>query len=781
MNSYQSYHTNTSFQSSSSSSCREEDIKVRSSNCIRGSRSSSSNSNNDMSSSDVQLSTRRVHSTIGRTWSTQSLLKWMIFITTIVVVFLVIGNNNSYQTTYSSSSSSKMSHENHDQPTTTSAQQQQERMTTFHSWLQSIQQAVMTSHGEKYYNSDKKNEHVYPHEDILNMDDETTMSNQIKPPFLGSSSSSKLHSTSLPMPAGVNFGSWLSLEDYFYVGNDGATEVATPDNNTAAICLPPLHTGEYGPKWQSETDLFMNLCHQIGIKKALMVFHAHRTSYIDYDTDLPLLYHLGIQSIRVPISWCLTDYDPSTIDIKTTNNTNRDSGGSGSRDSSGNRNSTSNSSDDTDLLLYQQYTCQDPFYPDIYWPAVPKSILISLLESCSKYNVSVVFDIHTYPGATSIGTFSGLWPKWSKFWTDGDRPEEYTKHHTLDVGRTIYSNFVHWIEQLAIDHPVAFHGLRGISSMNEPAHLAGLFGPGAIAHPDRVSFLPNLPNDIAQSYLQKLNQETIVGEDEKTKRKMFPHHRKNHTTNFTIIPDGPHLRVFLWLSDSVQIFRESKLPSLGKQLHINIHESIFHPTILPKNESTNHTYENAAIQLIGSWWRTTTSYQERTSWCILDVHHYHAWDDNCQGASDGISFGNYTCSDTIQREQTLNKCAAWVHDTYRTTIDEQCGDGTKLISAEFSSSTHHFVKHACNDVTTLRSTYTKQLLMALKSNVELFYWSYKMPYGGAFRSAWSFTHLMYRFGILSQPDEPIYNCQTKNHNHEQPDQPPPIDPIFDNP
>ena len=58
------------------------------------------------------------------------------------------------------------------------------------------------------------------------------------------------------LPYGVNLGSWLSLEDYFYVGNTGAVEVATPDDNAAAVCLPPLHLGQEGaPAWQSETDL----------------------------------------------------------------------------------------------------------------------------------------------------------------------------------------------------------------------------------------------------------------------------------------------------------------------------------------------------------------------------------------------------------------------------------------------------------------------------------------------------------------------------------------------
>jgi len=33
-----------------------------------------------------------------------------------------------------------------------------------------------------------------------------------------------------------------------------------------------------------------------------------------------------------------------------------------------------------------------------------------------------------------------------------------------------------------------------------------------------------------------------------------------------------------------------------------------------------------------------------------------------------------------------------------------------------------------------------------------------MTYGGAFRPAWSFKHLMYLLGVLPRPDESNYNC-----------------------
>lgn len=33
-----------------------------------------------------------------------------------------------------------------------------------------------------------------------------------------------------------------------------------------------------------------------------------------------------------------------------------------------------------------------------------------------------------------------------------------------------------------------------------------------------------------------------------------------------------------------------------------------------------------------------------------------------------------------------------------------------------------------------------------------------MPYGGAFRNAWSFKQLMYLMGVWDEPDERLYDC-----------------------
>jgi hypothetical protein len=151
--------------------------------------------------------------------------------------------------------------------------------------------------------------------------------------------SPQVHSN-VKMPSGVNFGSWLSLEDYFFAAG-AAVEVATPFNRTVASCLPPLHTGaSTGPRWHSETDLLQHLTERTSLAHALRVFHSFRVAFIDWEDDLATLAALGIKHVRVPLSWCLTNEDPTTIDDTEDEN-----------------------------LLAEKFTCQDPYYPDVRWPA----------------------------------------------------------------------------------------------------------------------------------------------------------------------------------------------------------------------------------------------------------------------------------------------------------------------------------------------------------------------------------------------------------------------------
>ncbi len=544
------------------------------------------------------------------------------------------------------------------------------------------------------------------------------------------------HNHDIPMPTGVNLGSWLSLEDYFFAGMHNSVEVATPGQlenaDTIAACLPPLHVGSTtGPKWQSETDLFQNLMNPNitadgSVQHAISVFAAHRASFIDFEQDLPKLAALGVTTVRIPMSWCWTDTDPRQVDLNSYEH-------------------------DEDLL--KEFACVDPFYPDILWPAIPKPLIENVLRACATAGLKASLDVHTYPGGTSIGTFSGVWPNWPRFWTHGgdgvgiDGQNLDTDAPGFDIGHRLFQQLVEWMEELSERDPFAFSGLRGLSPMNEPAHLAGMFDEEA-----DDNFLPPLPRQVADDFLDFLNM---------------------HTTDGYNYPDGTHLRVFHWFQGAIEIFRNSKLPSLGTEIQVNIHESVFH-WLAEWWESWRVDAELRG-KAIATWWcasgtneQYTTSKQERSDWAVLDMHHYHAWSDVCSGTMDGQDAA-YACGDSATRSAVLDECVMWVQE-FRGIFDGVCGDHPKLMSAEFSAASHHSVRRSCSDTSGLRESFVKQVQAAETANVDLFYWSYKMPYGGSFKSAgWSFTELLYKLGVLARPDAPEFICDS--HMYDDPDVP----------
>jgi len=126
---------------------------------------------------------------------------------------------------------------------------------------------------------------------------------------------------------------------------------------------------------------------------------------------------------------------------------------------------------------------------------------------------------------------------------------------------------------------------------------------------------------------------------------------------------------------------------------------------------------------------------------------------------DGPPLGNYSCADQAARLEALERCGSWAK-IFREAADlEGLGPKARLLSSEFSASTHHRAAHACTDKATLRDSYRVQTREAERARVELFFWSWKMPHGGRFRPAWSFKHLLYTLGLPgARPDLDLASC-----------------------
>ena len=140
---------------------------------------------------------------------------------------------------------------------------------------------------------------------------------------------------------------------------------------------------------------------------------------------------------------------------------------------------------------------------------------------------------------------------------------------------------------MAVEDPLVFKGLRAIGPMNEPTHLThltGLYNGKEPIQTDIETFLPPLSLDMAQKYLLELNKGL------------------NSQSLLMQVPDGNHLRVFLWLCDAIDVFCQSKLPPLEKEIHVTtVHDSVFPADVLPKQElKSDYGLNTVSMQVFGA-------------------------------------------------------------------------------------------------------------------------------------------------------------------------------------
>jgi len=237
----------------------------------------------------------------------------------------------------------------------------------------------------------------------------------------------------------VNLGGWFCLEDWFYSGTFGRY-VSTPDTVGQGACLPPVLTGPLDEPWPSEGVLTQRLVASRGIASTLDIFNQHRTTYIT-TSDLDDIASLGVQVIRLPLTWAafadaLAPIDPATY---------------------GKHNP------DTDTVIVP-----DPFYHlECKLVTIPRNTLATLLRDIATRGMQVLLDMHAHPGGSSDGTYNGIYPNAPMFWTETSKLGN-TTYKLYDAGHLISTAMIKWVEGLDAKTRVA---VAGITVMNEPAHL----------------------------------------------------------------------------------------------------------------------------------------------------------------------------------------------------------------------------------------------------------------------------------------------------------------------
>lgn len=240
----------------------------------------------------------------------------------------------------------------------------------------------------------------------------------------------------MPPGAGVNLGGWLVLEDWFFSGSSGSFVMS--QGMGQGQCLPPLlpHSDE---PWPSEGVLAYRLNATKGKDQTLKIFEAHRREFLA-DDDLEKIAESGISVIRLPLTWAafadaLAPLNPVYASF--------------------------DPEKETALV-------PDPFYLDkIALATIPRKMLVEFLQKASKHGLTVIFDLHAFPGGAQDGTYNTVWPNRPVFWTE---KTQISKDHAVPLstaGRWVVQALIKWVEALDVETKKAVHGL---TLMNEPAH-----------------------------------------------------------------------------------------------------------------------------------------------------------------------------------------------------------------------------------------------------------------------------------------------------------------------
>lgn len=187
-------------------------------------------------------------------------------------------------------------------------------------------------------------------------------------------------------------------------------------------------------------------------------------------------------------------------------------------------------------------------------------------------------------------------------------------------------------------------------------------------------------------------------------------------------------QVLDWVAVASEYFRASSLPKRGVRLYLNLIRTAF-KDFLPT---------------VSKWYHATFTQAERTSWVVMDRHYYAAWDTGVCDAHPVIAnqtAPGYTCdeSESAMRAKMV-KC---VGGDFTVLFNQYFPDDLKSCT-EFSASSYENAPLACSykNATFTNLWLEVQLQEYARTAVEPWFWTWRMPYGPVFESAWSLKYLL---------------------------------------
>ncbi|GMH88601.1 hypothetical protein TL16_g11200 [Triparma laevis f. inornata] len=138
------------------------------------------------------------------------------------------------------------------------------------------------------------------------------------------------------------------------------------------------------------------------------------------------------------------------------------------------------------------------------------------------------------------------------------------------------------------------------------------------------------------------------------------------------------------------------------------------------------------------FFHATFTPSELENWAVLDIHHYFAWDGGHNGCYEEDSC-SFQCSDSATKEG-LDNIKGIVRDGAESSHSFFFDNGTiPLVScSEYSLATYDTSEAACRGQSILDAMFLGQKKSFKDQGLfGAFFWTWKMPYGGAHENAWS--------------------------------------------
>lgn len=125
---------------------------------------------------------------------------------------------------------------------------------------------------------------------------------------------------------------------------------------------------------------------------------------------------------------------------------------------------------------------------------------------------------------------------------------------------------------------------------------------------------------------------------------------------------------------------------------------------------------------------------------VCDQHFYIAWDRTATIGSTSDCYCNTSHNENDKRKVMVDAINGNINN-----MNNISRNGIIVSIGEFSHATYNISSVADRTEETLKTMFKTQIEQCNHNNIECFFWTWKMPYGGCHQDAWSLEYFVDKY------------------------------------